>query len=190
MIATDAGGTAELAPGNPAMRVLARDAAPAAIAEAVVDLAIARPEGGRALVLAGFTRERMAERYAALYRRAVAPAPRAGGGIALITNNFSTGGAQSSARRLLAGLAAEGARPRRGARGAGALPTPGRAALLAAGIPVFAAPTAGTSDTRPPSRRSSITSTTIRPRPCSSGTPSRSTRSSSPTRSSASRSST
>lgn len=149
VIATDAGGTAELAPGNPAMRVLARDATPAAIAEAVVDLAIARPEGGRALVLAGFTRERMAERYAALYRRAVAPAPRAGGGVALITNNFSTGGAQSSARRLLAGLAAEGVRVRAVVLEEQArFPTPGRTALLDAGIPVFAAPTAGTSDTR------------------------------------------
>src|SRR6185369_10188376 len=80
VIATDAGGAAELAPGNPAMRVLARDAAPASIAEAALELASARPDGGRALVLAGFTRERMAERYAALYRRALAPRPRAGGG--------------------------------------------------------------------------------------------------------------
>lgn len=145
VIATDAGGTAELAPGNPAMRVLARDAAPAAVAEATVDLAIARPDGGRALVLAGFTRERMAERYAALYRRAVAPCPRAGGGIVLITNNFSTGGAQSSARRLLAGLAAEGVRVRAVVLEEQArFPTPGRSALVAAGISVFAAPTAGT----------------------------------------------
>jgi glycosyltransferase involved in cell wall biosynthesis len=144
VIATDAGGTAELAPHNPAMRVLARDAAPTAIAEAAVDLALARPEGGRALVLAGFTRERMAQRYAALYRRAVAPRPRAGGGIALITNNFSTGGAQSSARRLLAGLAEGGVRVRAVVLEEQArFPTPGRSALLAAGIPVFAAPTEG-----------------------------------------------
>ena len=112
VIATDVGGTSELVPGNPAMRVLARDAAPDALAAAIVDLAIARPDGGRELVLAGFTRERTASRYAALYRRAIAPAPRAGGGIVLITNNFSTGGAQSSARRRLTGLAAAGERVR------------------------------------------------------------------------------
>ena len=145
VVATDAGGTAELAPGNPAMLVLARDAAPEVIAEAAVDLALARPEGGRALVLAGFTRERMAARYAALYRRAASPRDRPGRGIVLITNNFSTGGAQSSARRLLAGLASLGERVRAVVLEEQArFPTPGRRALEAAGVPVFAAPTAGT----------------------------------------------
>jgi glycosyltransferase involved in cell wall biosynthesis len=147
VIATDAGGTAELAVRNPAMRVLPRDAAPDALAEAIVDLAIARPEGGRALVLAGFTRERMASRYAALYRRAIAPGPRAGGGIVLIANNFSTGGAQSSARRLLTGLAAEGVRVRAVVlQEQERFPTPGRSALVSRGIQVFAAPTADTAD--------------------------------------------
>jgi len=147
VIATDAGGTAELAPGNPAMRVLARDATPEALAEAAVELALARPEGGRALVLAGFTRERMAARYAALYRRVAAPRERARRGIVLITNNFSTGGAQSSARRLLAGLASLGEHARAVVLEEQArFPTPGRRALEAAGIPVFAAPTAETVD--------------------------------------------
>jgi glycosyltransferase involved in cell wall biosynthesis len=147
VIATDAGGTAELAIENPAMRVHARDAAPEALAEAAVELALARPEGGPALVLAGFTRERMAARYAALYRRAAVTRGRPRRGIVLITNNFSTGGAQSSARRLLVGLAALGERARAVVLEEQArFPTPGRRALEAAGIPVFAAPPADTVD--------------------------------------------
>jgi glycosyltransferase involved in cell wall biosynthesis len=148
VIATDAGGTSELAPGNPAMRVLARDASPDALAEAIVDLVIARPDGGRALVLAGFTRERMASRYAALYRRALAPPRGAGGGIVLITNNFSTGGAQSSARRLLVGLAEAGERVRAVVlEEQQSFPTPGREALVSKGISVLAAPTSHTPET-------------------------------------------
>lgn len=147
VIATDAGGTAELAADNPAMRVLARDATAAELAEATVDLAIARPDGGRALVLAGFTRERMAARYAALYRRVITRGSKPRRGIVLITNNFSTGGAQSSARRLLAGLAAAGERVRAVVlEEQERFPTPGRSALVAAGIPVFAAPRAETID--------------------------------------------
>ena len=56
-----------------------------------------------------FSLERMARRYAWLYPRAVAVhRRRPGRGLLLVTNNFSTGGAQSSARRLLVGLRGEG----------------------------------------------------------------------------------
>jgi glycosyltransferase involved in cell wall biosynthesis len=78
----------------------------------------------------------MSRRYAWLYPRAIAAAQREKGeGLWLITNNFSTGGAQSSARRLLLGLAAEGIKVR-----AAVIeeerdhPTPGRRALAEAGI--------------------------------------------------------
>ena len=54
-----------------------------------------------------FTRWRMAARVRGLYPAALLRGAR-GDTVWLIANNFSTGGAQSSARRLLAGLAARG----------------------------------------------------------------------------------
>ncbi len=96
-------------------------------------------------ILPSFTTERMAHRYRWLYRRAIANAAQlgkpSGEGLWLISNNFSTGGAQSSARRLLLAL------KRRGMRVGAAVvqesplhPTPGRRALQDAGIPVIAIP--------------------------------------------------
>jgi glycosyltransferase involved in cell wall biosynthesis len=91
----------------------------------------------------------MAERYRWLYPRAIEAARgrRNGHGLLLIINNFSTGGAQSSARRLLTGLAAEGVRVRAAVlEEQPEYPTPGRRALTAAGVPVLALPPAGTVD--------------------------------------------
>src|SRR5262249_33068937 len=91
----------------------------------------------------------MAARYTWLYSRALSAGRprRRGNGLLLITNNLSLGGAQTSARRLLTGLAERGVRT----RGAvleeePAPPTPGRRALLAAGAPVLALPPAGSID--------------------------------------------
>jgi glycosyltransferase involved in cell wall biosynthesis len=56
-----------------------------------------------------------------------------------VTNNFSTGGAQSSARRLLLGLRQAGIAARAALlQEQPAYPTPGRRALEAAGVPVLA----------------------------------------------------
>ncbi len=82
----------------------------------------------------------MTARYASLYPRVIESArgARRGSGIWLIANNFTTGGAQSSARRLLLGLKAQGVAVR-----AAVLqerednPTPGLSALRAAGVSVF-----------------------------------------------------
>jgi glycosyltransferase involved in cell wall biosynthesis len=141
VVATDVGGTAEVARGNPAVTLLPRDADPERWAATLADLSCHPPEGGRAAAAVSFTRTRMAERYRWLYPRAVAAARAraAGEGLWLITNNFSTGGAQSSARRLLLGLAAEGV-PVRAAvlEEQPEYPTPGRAELTAAGVPVVA----------------------------------------------------
>ncbi len=234
VVATDVGGTAELAWENPAVRLLHVDAAPQQFATVLADIAETPPASGRAVAEKQFSTRRMAAGYRRLYaaaihahgrvrgarnlrengalREAVAQqidgdtpldvpcathqrssaslhAPNALGengalreavaqqidgdtpldvpcathqrssaslhapndrpeGLCLITNNFSTGGAQSSAARLLRGLAAEGIAVR-----AAVLqeqigdPTPGRRRLETAGVPVVALPPTGTIDT-------------------------------------------
>jgi glycosyltransferase involved in cell wall biosynthesis len=91
----------------------------------------------------------MIERHAFLYPRAIAAAQKRGpgSGLMLIINNFSTGGAQSSARRLLLGLAAQGI-PVRAAvlEEDDTNPTPGLRALRGAGVDVMVLPRAGTID--------------------------------------------
>src|ERR1019366_1446293 len=68
---------------------------------------LAQPFGGRSgggsLLRPSWSRQQMAARYRWLYPRAIAAAGRRrkAEGIWLVINNFSTGGAQSSARRLL-----------------------------------------------------------------------------------------
>jgi len=146
VVATDAGGVGELAPGDPAVAVLPRDAGPQRFGAVLADrattpiLATLPPHS---------TRGTMAARYTWLYSRALSAARprRRGDGLLLITNNLSLGGAQISARRLLSGMAACGIRTR-----AAVLqeepdhPTPGRRALLAAGVPVLALPPARSID--------------------------------------------
>ncbi|WP_437925301.1 glycosyltransferase [Sorangium sp. So ce291] len=145
VVATGAGGTAELAAETPALVHLPLDAAPERFAGAIVAAARAlpAPPGGREVVARHFSAARMAEGYARLYPRAIARSrgPGRGDGLLLVTNNFSTGGAQSSARRLLLGLAAAGVRGRAAViEEQPEYPTPGRRALAAAGIPVLAVP--------------------------------------------------
>ncbi|WP_437276477.1 glycosyltransferase [Sorangium sp. So ce375] len=148
VVATGAGGTAEIAAETPAMVHLPLDAAPERFAGAIVAAsraAAARDAstGGREVVARHFSLARMAEGYARLYPRAIARnrGVRRGDGLLLVTNNFSTGGAQSSARRLLLGLAAAGVRGRAAViEEQPEYPTPGRRALAAAGIPVLAVP--------------------------------------------------
>ncbi|AUX36037.1 MULTISPECIES: glycosyltransferase [Sorangium] len=143
VVATGAGGTAEIAAETPALVHLPLDAAPERFAEAIAAAARGAPPGGREVVARHFSVARMAEGYARLYPRAIARnrGPRRGDGLLLVTNNFSTGGAQSSARRLLLGLAAAGVRGRAAViEEQPEYPTPGRRALVAAGIPVMAVP--------------------------------------------------
>ncbi|WP_437956011.1 glycosyltransferase [Sorangium sp. So ce119] len=145
VVATGAGGTAEIAAETPALVHLPLDAAPERFAEAIASAARGRPApaGGREVVARHFSVARMVEGYARLYPRAIARnrGPRRGDGLLLVTNNFSTGGAQSSARRLLLGLGAAGVRGRAAViEEQPEYPTPGRRALVAAGIPVLAVP--------------------------------------------------
>ena len=103
----DAGGVAEIAPGDGAVTVLSRTSTPDEFGSVLADRAGKRIEAALPL---HFTVATMASRYAWLYPRAIASATRPGGGEGfwLITNNLSIGGAQTSARRLLLGLAARG----------------------------------------------------------------------------------
>lgn len=146
VVATDAGGVAEIAPGDLAVAVLPRESEPHAFATVLADRAASAVT---VALPSHFQRATMAARYAWLYPRAIAAAKprRTGDGLLLVTNNFSVGGAQTSARRLLTGLSARGVRTR-----AMVLqeepdhPTPGRRALAEAGISVVTLPPAGSVD--------------------------------------------
>ena len=146
VVATDVGGACEIAHGNPDLHLVPADASAEQFARILANLVLAskRPSPvTQAKPLEQWSRRHMAERYRWLYPRVVASArhPRRGEGIWLIANNFSTGGAQSSARRLLLGLAGEGVAVRAAVvEEDPANPTPGRRALLKAGIPVLAVP--------------------------------------------------
>ena len=148
LVATAVGGTPELALDNPAVVLVPADASAETYATAIADVAGAPPRGGREVAAVHFSLERMARRYAWLYPRAVAVhRRRPGRGLLLVTNNFSTGGAQSSARRLLAGLRGEGVPVRAAVLEEQAeYPTAGRRALSAAGIEVVVAPPPAVAD--------------------------------------------
>jgi glycosyltransferase involved in cell wall biosynthesis len=148
LVATAVGGTPELAPDNPAVVLVPGDAPPEAYAAAIVDVSFAPPSGGCEAAGAHFTLDRMAHRYAWLYPRAAAAhGRRRGAGLLLVTNNFSTGGAQSSARRLLLGLSEQGVRVRAAVlEEQEEYPTPGRRALVEAGVDVIAVPPPAVAD--------------------------------------------
>lgn len=145
VVASGEGGTSEVAAETAALRHLALDSTSRDWATAILELLGAKhlADTAHGAVARHFDVRRMTEGYARLYPRALARiegAPRRDG-VVLVTNNFSTGGAQSSARRLLLGLHAEGIRAR-----AVVLeeqldyPTPGRRALCGAGIEVRSLP--------------------------------------------------
>ena len=139
VVATGDGGTAELAAHHAALTWLPVSAGPEAIAAAV----LAALQGKREPVPfpMAFTRHRMGERVRRLLARLAQPAPAATPCVWLVTNNFSTGGAQTSARRLLTAFHAAGVRVRAAVvQEEPGRPTPGRRALVQSGIPVHAAP--------------------------------------------------
>ncbi len=140
VVATAAGGTAELADGNPAVTLLPIDAEATEFAAALARIARRAPPSGHEIAAERFTLPTMAGRYRRLYHRAIATARRKPpAGLLLVCNNFSTGGAQSSAKRLLLGLQQQGIRVRAAAiQEQTAFPTRGRRELAAAGVPVLA----------------------------------------------------
>lgn len=100
VITTDVGGAQELARDNQHYRVLPTEATSSDFACSIRSLCLDR----RSANLRTFTAERMAERHAALYRRTLSQSRTAKSGLVLIANDFATGGAQSSAQRLLLAL--------------------------------------------------------------------------------------
>jgi glycosyltransferase involved in cell wall biosynthesis len=139
LVATDACATREIAAQSAGVTILPCDAPPQEFA-----CALSRCRRGTAELPPSFSRQKMAAR-AAWLAAAVArtAAGTQGEGLWLIANNFSTGGAQSSARRLLNALKDRGVRVRAATiQEQSEYPTPGRRALLDAGIPVLAVPPA------------------------------------------------
>ncbi len=145
VVATGEGGTAEVAAETRALRHLPLHSDAVDWATAILRLLAEQglADAAHRAVERHFNLKRMAEGYARLYPRAAARAQSAvrRDGIVLVTNNFSTGGAQSSARRLLLGLRAEGVRVRAFVlEEQPAYPTPGRLALCNSGIDVASLP--------------------------------------------------
>ena len=145
VVTTDVGGASELAYGNEAVRVLPRDAPPEAFAAVLAPLAPGPRRDGRGIARRDFDLGRMVSGYARLLPRvlrgATTFAARSASGLWLITNNFSTGGAQTSARRLLEAMRLRGHRVRAATiEEQPEFPTAGRKALIESGIPVTAVP--------------------------------------------------
>lgn len=138
VVALDAGGTREIATNHRGFVVLPQESPLALVAHEAVTLALDKPH---VELPPRFTRAAMVDRHALFYRRLAArdvPAPR---GLLLVTNNLSRGGAQTSARKLLSALHANGERVRAAVLDEEA-PTPNRRALEALGVEVIATPPA------------------------------------------------
>ncbi len=138
VIATDVGGTREIAQRHGGLHLVPPDLGPVEFSRVVAStLAV---QECRDTFPNCFTRHTMAKRAKWLYPR-VLPSKAKIPALWLVANNFSTGGAQSSARRLLIELAKMGY-PVRAAtvQEAPDRATPGRRALEKQGIPVLALP--------------------------------------------------
>ena len=163
VVATAVGGTPEIAAKDPRLSLSPKDASDDVLAaivvsrlKEIVELGGSSPDdvADKTHHMAPeafprcFTITMMAERYRQFYQRVIGTDARTRrSGLWLVINNLSTGGAQSSARRLLGEL------KRRGHDVRVALlqefpdqPTPGRQELLAAGIPVICLVPAGQTD--------------------------------------------
>lgn len=143
VVCTAVGGAGEIAARNPRMHLVPVDADPDRFAEAC---ALREPEEHRRIGLrdaANWSRRTMAARHHWLYSRKLKECGRRarGTGLWLVTNNFATGGAQTSAGRLLRRLHLDGISVRAAVvEEHPEHPTKGRARLQEDGVKVFAAP--------------------------------------------------
>lgn len=149
LVTTRVSGTAELAAKHARVALVDVDASPEVFAAEIgraLFSSSSRDAPAASTLAADFTGRAMAARHVELYARAT-PRLAARGGVVLVTNNFSTGGAQSSARRLLVELARSGIATRAVViEEQRDYPTPGRTALERAGVRVDVAPRAGSVD--------------------------------------------
>jgi glycosyltransferase involved in cell wall biosynthesis len=146
VVATDVGGAREIAAHTTALKLVPSAATDDEVVAALAEIA-ALPSVSEITLPRSFTRSEMVARTRWFYSQILRPRRSPGEGLWLITNNFSTGGAQSSARRLLVGLAARGIKVRAAVvEEHPSRPTPGRAALDGAGVPVLAIPPPGAID--------------------------------------------
>jgi len=141
VVATAVGGTAEAAHGSGLITLLSENATAADVSEAVTRIAWQKNVRESALP-SHFTRHAMARRAAQFYAATIIRNRRTtGNSVWLITNNFSIGGAQSSARRLAVGLHQRGvALSTFTIQEQPGWPTRGRRALIDAGVPCVAIP--------------------------------------------------
>jgi glycosyltransferase involved in cell wall biosynthesis len=147
VVTTAVAGTEELARKHTQMHVVPLDASPELVAETIVAAMDVARTAEPGTLTSDFRAATMAARHAELFARVTASSRRAREGLMLVANNFSTGGAQSSARRLLIRLASAGVRVRAVViQEQSAYPTAGRTALQKAGIEVIVAPRAGDAD--------------------------------------------
>lgn len=138
VVACDVGGTSEIAPNHPCLRLLPPDAGADQFAAALLEVILHPPASFHAGIWRDFSLERMASRVAGLLRTVAACGGKTPKSIWFVTNNLSTGGAQSSLRRLVKALHRE----KREVRVAllqeyPEHPTAGRLDLIDAGVPVF-----------------------------------------------------
>ncbi len=142
LVSTVVSGATELARTHRGV-VLCADESPTALAAAVLRAA----EGPRPALAPELGRTAMARRHEALYRRAVAHSARREDPVWLVTNNFSIGGAQASARRLLLGWRERGIDARAVVLEEHRLhKTPWLTELEVHGVPVVVAPRIATAD--------------------------------------------
>lgn len=149
VIACDTGGTRELAWRNPAVTLMPADADAGEFARAITDALITPPPSGHPVIWRDFSTRRMTERVAMLARQVACRPESPGNTLWFITNNLSTGGAQSSLRRLVKEFHSSGRKIRV------ALlqeypdhPTHGRLELEKTGVRVLVPPPAGLIDPR------------------------------------------
>ena len=147
VVASAGGGTAEIAWRNPALRLLDGNAPAGDFADALCEQILTPPPSFHKTLWRDFAADRMACRVAGFLHQAACRPVEEPRTLWFVTNNLSTGGAQSSLRRLAKEFHKRGARVRL------ALlqeypehPSAGRADLLGEGIPVFVPPPSGLID--------------------------------------------
>lgn len=144
VVACDTGGTCEIAWRNPAVRLLGVEAGAGDFARELADVMLSPPPSAHRLVWRDFTTDCMTGRVARFARQVACRPAISANTLWFITNNLSTGGAQSSLRRLVKAFHERGRRVRIALlQEYPEYPTAGRLDLSDHGIGVFVPPPSG-----------------------------------------------